>query len=122
MNTSAKIFVTQAVSVILSYVLSNYVGDYSNSGNFWVMTGGFISLFYWPFIYVAFVVFISTLWFQGLNKWSYLIPAFLVLLFVVFLGYLSNDLLFVLKYWLIAFVGGWVLARVVNFVAGFAKK
>lgn len=75
------------------------------------------------FSYILFfTVFYLNLWFQKLNKWTYLIPVVLILLLVCFVGLLNNNLLFALKYWLIAFVGGWIAAYVVNFFAGLIKK
>ena len=121
-SSPAKIVLTYFISFVLAYFLASWLGGYLDDGSFWVMSGGLIAFSLLPFIFIFFVVLFANLWFQKLNKWSYLIPAILILLFVGLLGYSSNNLLFVLKYWLIAFVGGWVLARVVNFVAGMVGR
>ncbi len=78
------------------------------------------------FSYVFIITFLSNLWFQKTDsgvRISYLVPTGLFLLFSLILSFTLGSINFELVgYWLIAFLGGWVLAWVVNFVAGLIKR
>lgn len=121
MNKYLTIVVSQIFSIVAAYFFANWLGELSNESLFDIKASAFIALFYWPLIYLLLVTFISNLWFRKLNKLNYLIPAIILFLIFVYVDYASSDLWLVLGYWLIAFLGGWVLAWVVNFVVGKIK-
>lgn len=122
LSNQLKSILVYLVSILLAYFSALWLGEYLNDGGFLVNSGGFMATVMLPYTFLFFVTFISSLWFIKLNKWFYLVPAILIILFMGFLGYLSNNLLLVIEYWLIAFTGGWVLAWIVNFVAGIVRK
>jgi len=121
MKNSNKIILSQVISVVLAYFVADYIGASSNSSAFDIGGSAFLSFISFPFVYLFLITLISNFWFQEINKWSYLIPIVLVFTFSLVSSFSSSDYSLYL-YWLGAFVGGWVLAQVVNFVTGFFSK
>ena len=122
MKNAYKIILSQVTYIALASVFAGWIGDYKGGGFFDIQANAFISFILLPFVYLFLIMLVSNFWFQKINKWSYLIPATLVLLGMGFLGYGSSNLPLVIEYWLIAFVGGWLLAQAINFVAKLIKK
>ncbi|MFZ3020044.1 MAG: hypothetical protein WA051_00800 [Minisyncoccia bacterium] len=126
MKTGYKILISQLVPLFLGYLFGQWILLFLNTNfpnNISFPLGGLVALILgWIYGYLFFIVLLSNLWFQkGISKWNYLIPAILVFLFPIFDNN-SQTIIQGVVYWLIAFMGGWILAKIVNFVANFIKK
>lgn len=125
MRAASKIIVSQIVSLVLAYFAGQWIVSLVDKlmpaatgfplGDVAVFVLGLV------YIYLLLIVSVSNLWFVQISKWNYLIPAILVLIFPFFDNN-KESLVQGLVYWLFAFLGGWILAWVVNFVAGLVKK
>lgn len=122
MKNTYKILLSQIISLVLGYFGASWLSSFSHTSLFDVGGEGFIAFILIPFVYLFLIVLISNLWFQKLNKWNYLIPAILVLIPTLMLSIDSSSDYILYKYYLEAFIGGWILAWIVNFVAGLIKK
>lgn len=122
MKTSLKIVISQIVSLIGAYFVAGWIGGYREGTAFDISATAFISFVMLPFVYLFLITLIANLWFQSINKWNFLIPAILIFVLTIVLSLDSSSDYILYKMWLGAFFGGWILAKILNFVVRFAKK
>ena len=127
MKNSFKIILSQVVSLVSAYFVASWIGEYfgkPSDGGLFVGLNSIVAyaFFFLPIIYVGLITFVSNLRFLKLSKWNFIIPSIFVLIFEISMGYNSGGFWFGIKYWLIAFLGGWILAWIVNFFADLIKS